>query len=235
MTRLGLQRGRAAALGLAVSAGVAAIAVILFLIPREYLDASAIFALVWLGLSAVLMFIFPSTRLGAMGFTDDPRPFAAIGPRMVFSAIGFFVVVLALVVSLLDSPGLSFALTAASIGLYLFSFFVERTAAEVIERVATQQNVPSAHLKWHTEMQLLLAQSKTPEQRAALEELAESFRFAASDRFGISPLKEEIDHAIEALKADVTSGTGTLDVSVDHLQGLVKQRSILLQQARSKG
>lgn len=235
MKQASMQQGSINSTGIALAIAGATIGALFLLVPSEYLDRSALAAIGWLGVSAFLMFWIRSGRLSSMGFTGDPKPFAALGPQMVFSFLCFALALAALVVSLLDYPGLSFALTAISIGSFVFSFFVEKTAGEVIDRVAAQQNVPSAHLRWRAEIQLLSTTIQSLAHKEALNRVSETLRYTASDCGGQSPLKPEIDLAIDSVKSSCASTDDTFEAAILHLESLLTQRAILLQQVRSKG
>ena len=218
----------------ALVASLMVLAIAAVLVPDMSWSDAAITSVVSFALAVGFVFYAPSVVAKRQGGNDAVQ-MASIGPLSILSGGMLLLTAGAFVFAIYGMEKLAWALDIFAIGSFIISLLMLRAAGDVIGNVAAQYAAPSKHIGWQGEIQGLCSIASDTKSKAALELLAEKFRYAASDVPGGQPQDSLIAGAMQEI-SDQLSADSAADVQsqISNIVMLIAQRDVFLRSARSK-
>lgn len=217
---------------LVASAMVLAIAAVLM--PDKSWSNAAITSVVIFALSVGFAFYAPSVVAKKQCGIDAAR-MASLGPLGVVTGLMLLLTAGAFVFAILGMDKLAWAMDIFAIGSFIISALMLRAASDVIDSVAAQYSAPSKHIGWQGEIQGLCSIASDTKSKAALEQLAEKFRYAASDVPGGTPQDSSIDSEVSAISEQLSADSAAnVQGRISKIETLIAQRDVFLRLARNK-
>ncbi|MFM8353939.1 MAG: hypothetical protein ACKOBM_03420 [Gammaproteobacteria bacterium] len=213
---------------------ITVLGMVVILIPPAYLDGAAIASVASLGL-ALLLFLWPWVQLFSAGTRIDAVTLSSLGPT---AGGGFFSILLsiaAVLFALNDYPALGYALALVSIGIVVFSALAMKATSAKLATASAIKDVPSSHVVWAAEVDVLCASVAKAEIRQMLERLREDLRYVANDLPGFDALTAEIEISLAGLKTEASAGrVSGVSAKISEVASLLRQRESALRRARSE-
>lgn len=218
----------------ALIASVMVLAITYVLVPDKSWTNEAIASVIIFALAVGFIFYIPSVLVKNQSGSDASR-MASLGPLGVVTGWTLLLTTGAFVLAILGMSKFALALNIFAVGSFIISGLVLRAALNVVSDTSAQYSAPSSHIKWQGDVQGFRGITSDSKSKAALDQLAEKFRYSASDVPGGSPNDSAIDSALSAL-GEQLSGDGNANIQ-SHIAGievLIAKRDVFLRSARNK-
>jgi hypothetical protein len=210
-------------------------AVAYVLVPNQSWTIEAVIALIFFALAVGVIFYSPSL-FKKNDSKNDADTMASIGPIGLITGWTLLLTSVAFLLALLGMSKLALAFDIFAVGTFLSSVVMLRATLPIINDISARNSVQSNHILWQSEIKGLKAISLDDKTKSFLEQLAEKFRYAASDVPGeTTPSDGLINDAIKDL-GDILLKENSADVTniIKKIDALVIQRDIYLNSLRNK-
>lgn len=215
-------------------ASLMVLAIAAVLVPDKSWSDAAITSVVSFALAAGLVFYVPSVVAKRQGGNDAVQ-MASLGPLGILSGGMLLLTAGAFVFAIYGMDSLAWAMNIFALGSFIISVLMLRAAGDVIDNVAAHYSAPSKHIGWQGETQGLSSIASDTKSKAALEKLAEKFRYAASDVPGGTPQDSLIAGAVNDIRDQLSTDSGSdIQSLISKIEMLIAQRDVFLRSARSK-
>lgn len=218
---------------LILSLMIGAIAIVL--VPEQAWTVEAGIALVLFALAVSIIF-YSANLFVKEDRANDANKMASIGPIGMITGWTLLLTSAAFLIALLGLSKLALALDIFAFGTFLSSVVILRATLPIISDIAARNSAPSNHIRWQSEVKVLKTISLHDRSKLLLEQLAEKFRYAASDVPGEpAPSDELINDAISDL-GEILRKDGSADITniIIKIDAFLSQRDIYLHSLRNK-
>lgn len=217
----------------ALFASIMVLAIAAVLIPEKSWSAVAITSAVIFALTVGLVFYIPTVVVKKQSGSDAAQ-IAMLGPLGVLTGCALLMTAVGFALALLGMDKAVYALDILAVGSFIISGLMLRAATNVIGDVDAQYAAPGKHIAWQGAIQGLHSIASDTQSKASLEQLAEKFRYAASDVVGGTPQDSSINDAVQGI-SDQLGADSAADVQsqISKIEMLIAQREAFLRSARN--
>ncbi|MEQ1496982.1 MAG: hypothetical protein ABL912_14630 [Novosphingobium sp.] len=218
----------------ALVASLMVLAIAAVLIPDKSWSVTAITSAIVFSMTVGLVFYLPSIVVKKQSGNDAAR-MAALGPLGGLTGCALLLTAGGFALALLGMDRVVAVLDIFAVGSLAISGLMLRAATNVIGDVVAKHSVPSKHIAWQAAIQGLHHIATDTLSKAALVQLAEKFRYAASDVSGGSPQDILIDEAVQYIGNQLGADSAAdVQSHISKIEILLAQRDLFLMKARSK-
>lgn len=218
----------------ALIASLMVLAIAAILVPDKSWSAAVISSAIVFSLTVGLAFYLSSIVVKKQSGNDAAR-MAALGPLSVLTGCALLMTAGGFSLALLGMDKAVIALDIFVVGSLVISGLMLRAASNVIGDAVVQHCVASKHIAWQGAVQSLHHITSDTLSKTALEQLAEKFRYAASDALGSTPQDSSIDSVVHDISEQLAANSAAdVQSQISKIEMLMAQRDVFLRTLRSK-
>jgi len=216
----------------AAAAALSALSITAILVPSELRTPAVLCSAVLLACATGLLLLWP--RIGSRD--SQGVRLAMLGSMGILSVILLAGAGAALLAALTGHDRLSFALILLVLGAFVVGVALGRTGAHTIARHTQLADTPSMHGQWQSQVGQLVQSCADDQARGTVSRLAESLRYAASDKPGyVSAENARIGSSIMELERAVRDNElPAVLAAVGAIQAALAVRELDLKAQRGK-